>query len=338
MAKRILNNEEFALFKKVLESTQEGLRLSLETFLGSIYEDRVVVTDDYIIAFGDIPVGLVAHMDTVHSTPVKQLYYDREENVMWSPQGLGADDRAGVYGMVEILKRNLRPTLILTTDEEKGGLGASKLIGDIKECPCELNFLIELDRRGSDDCVFYDCDNRDFETYIEGFGFKTSWGSFSDISYIAPAWGLAATNLSIGYEDEHSKIETLNIDWMFNTIDKVCDILEKVRPEDKFVYIESPSAFKFGSTGGFYYGGHHDFSTAYGYDSITQYSKREDGELCWGCLENFDENMLITTEDGGAYCGDCYAEKYTTCLDCGKDFRDTTRTHLKCEACRGDDV
>ena len=338
MSKRILNSEEYTLFKKILQSTQEGLRVSLETFLSSVYKDRLVVTKDYIIAFGDIPVALVAHMDTVHTSQIKDLYYDREQNVMWSPQGLGADDRAGVFSMIEILKRNFRPTLILTTDEEKGGLGADILTKEIKECPCDLNFLIELDRRGEDDCVFYDCDNPEFEAYIENFGFKTSWGSFSDISYIAPAWKTAAVNLSIGYENEHTKAESLNLSWMFDTIDKVCNILESVKPEDKFEYIESPSAFPYGPAGS--YGGFSNFSTAYGYGGSSYQSKsiREDGELCWGCMQNFDENMVIVTDDGGTYCGDCYAEKYTTCLKCGRDFKDLTRTHLECEACRGDDI
>lgn len=336
MANRILNNEEFTLFKKILQSTQEGLMTSLEGFLGSIYEDRMVVTDDYIIAFGDIPVGIVAHMDTVHLTPVKNLYYDKNENVMWSPEGLGADDRAGVYGMIEILKRDLRPTLILTTDEEKGGIGAAILSREMQKAPCDLNFLIELDRRGSEDCVFYDCDNPEFESYIEDYGFKTAWGSFSDISYIAPVWGVAAVNLSIGYMNEHTKTETLNINWMFDTLDKVCTILENVREEDKFEYIEAENAFRYYQGCGSGDRGYDHFDDAYGYNSSFYDWKDKKGELCWGCLGNFDKEIIIKTSYGETYCGDCYAEKYSTCLDCGKDFKDETKTHLKCETCRGE--
>ena len=191
---------------------------------------------------------------------------------MWSPEGIGADDRAGVFAIVEILKRGLRPTIILTTDEEIGGVGASKLVEDIPEAPCKLNFLIELDRRGSEDCVFYDCDNPFFEDYIEDFGFITNWGSFSDISYIAPKWGMAAVNLSIGYEHEHSKSEILNVSWMFNTIYKVCNILENVHEEDVFEYIPAKNTFQ-------------RYDIGYDYDPSFQEWRRNDGkELCWGCL------------------------------------------------------
>ena len=140
MSNRVLNREEFELIKKMLGSTQEGLKLSMETFLSTVYKDRVVSAPEYLIAFGDIPVGLVAQLDTVHTIPVKDLFYDKEQNVMWSPQEIGADDRASVFAIVEILKRGLRPTIILTTDEEIGGVGASKLVEDIQEAHSKLKF------------------------------------------------------------------------------------------------------------------------------------------------------------------------------------------------------
>ena len=226
-----LKSAELKAIEHFFQLSQENLLKVMCKYLKSKYE-TVYCSQHYVVAIGDIPVGLVAHLDTVFKSPPTDIFYDAAKNVMWSPEGLGADDRAGVFAIVEILKRRLRPTIILTTDEEIGGVGASKLVEDIPEAPCKLNFLIELDRRGSEDCVFYDCDNPFFEDYIEDFGFITNWGSFSDISYIAPKWGMAAVNLSIGYEHEHSKSEILNISWMFNTIDKVCNILENVHEED----------------------------------------------------------------------------------------------------------
>jgi hypothetical protein len=67
--------------------------------------------------------------------------------------------------------------------------------------------MIELDRQGRDDAVFYDCDNPEFEEYITKFDFVSDWGTYSDISTIAPSWECAAVNLSIGYFDEHSYAE-----------------------------------------------------------------------------------------------------------------------------------
>lgn len=334
---RLLTSEEHNLLERILGSTQEGVRASMTILLKDYYgEENVIANDDYIIAMGNIPIGIVAHMDTVHKIPVKDLFYDRDKNVLWSPQGLGADDRAGVYGMVEILRRGYRPTLILTTDEEIGALGASALIGDYPQPPCDLNFLIELDRRGEDDCVFYDCDNNDFEIYIEDFGFKTQWGSFSDISYICPTWKIAGVNLSIGYQDEHSYSERLYVDYMFNTIDKVCNIFEALDVEkDKFIYIQSPSyqSWDYGY-GNYGYGdGLGDISRAYGYDT-SAYANKE--EVCWGCVGVFSKSevVVVKEEHDAVYCEDCYSKRYTRCIDCGTEFLDQHKVHLKCEKCR----
>ena len=100
-------------------------------------------------------------MDTVFKHPAREVFYDRQQNVIWSPDGLGADDRAGVFAIIQIIKKGLRPHIIFTTDEESGAWGATALSKE--QCPFEdLRYVIELDRRGSNDCVFYDCENLEF--------------------------------------------------------------------------------------------------------------------------------------------------------------------------------
>ena len=42
----------------------------------------------------------------------------------------------------------------------------------LPQAPIDLKYIIELDRRGSDDCVFYQCDNHEFDAYVEKFGFQ----------------------------------------------------------------------------------------------------------------------------------------------------------------------
>ena len=318
---KVLDKKAYNLIEALFKATQGELVQYLPETLASFYgEDRIVENKDFIMAIGDIPVGLVAHMDTVHRVPVKDLYYDREAGIMWSPQGLGADDRAGIFGIIELLQRGVRPTVILTTDEECGGIGAGSLIAKLPTPPCELNYLVELDRRGSRDCVFYECDNVEFEEYIELYDFTTNYGSFSDISIIAPTWGMAAVNLSIGYENEHSLQETLNVTWLYDTVDKVEKMLNEVTEKDKFEYVkaETNSYSRYMSSS---------------FDYNTRDWKRTASELCWECLGNFDEDGIITIADGD-YCLDCYEKLYSSCLDCGRVFKDTTKTHLKCEACR----
>ena len=108
--------------------SQKSLLKSMNTFLKKYYPSKKIVsTPDYILCEGTAPIMLVAHLDTVFKQPPKNIYYDKEEGVIWSPQGLGADDRAGVFAICQIIKAGLRPHIIFTTDEEVGGLGARAL-------------------------------------------------------------------------------------------------------------------------------------------------------------------------------------------------------------------
>lgn len=320
----MLSNKELELFKSILGCRQGGLKKSMEEFLVKLYGKKsVIIEKEYIVAIGDIPVGLVAHLDTVHKTPAYQVFYDKDENVLWSPQGLGADDRAGVYAIVELLTRDYKPTVIFTTDEEKGGLGASALVSDFPKPPFEVNYLIELDRQGGNDSVFYECANQDFERYINRFGFLTEWGSFSDISFICPTWGIAGVNLSIGYHLEHSLGEYLRVDEMISTINRVSAILDSVTDSDKFEYVEIGVSSR---NPGYE-------QSNYLSDSFTTPSETE--EICWHCMEIYDITMIAETQERETYCIDCYNELIDYCELCGKEFKnhDKLYTHLciQCE-------
>ena len=94
-----------------------------------------------------------------------------------------------------------------------------------------------MDRQGYNDCVFYDCDNPDFVTYIENFGFKFDLGSFTDISFICPDWKIAGVNLSIGYYREHSLAEILFVQDLYDTISKVELMLLDRQEAPSFKYI-----------------------------------------------------------------------------------------------------
>lgn len=223
-------------FESICSLSQDALLEVMIKYLKSKYKD-VRSTKDYVIAVGNIPIALVAHLDTVFRYTVKEIYYDKEKQVMWSPTGLGADDRAGIYGIIHLINLGYRPTIILLTDEEIGDLGALKLIKDYPKSPVELKYIIELDRRGAKDCVFYDCDNWNFIEYIESFGYSLNFGSFSDISVICPTWGIAGVNLSIGYYYEHTTSEILNIKQMLQSLERVEQMLRSAEAAPAFKYI-----------------------------------------------------------------------------------------------------
>lgn len=231
------------LMKYLCSLNQVDLKTTLHHYLLNNYE-KVVHTDDYLFAEGTLPVCLVAHLDTVFKQPPAEIFYDAEQKVMWSPQGLGADDRAGVYAILNIISAGYKPSIVFTTNEELGGLGAFKLIEDYPECPFEnLKAIIELDRRGEKDSVFYECDNPEFEGYVYNFDFYPNTGTFSDISIIAPEWGVAAVNVSVGYQDEHTYTERLYIHHLEATIEKIKKFLSQSNTMMNYAYV--PMSFTF---------------------------------------------------------------------------------------------
>lgn len=339
---RALNPAELKSIEQFFQLTQESLLKVMSKYLKTKY-DKVYISNDYLMAIGNISVAVVAHLDTVFTTPPENIFYDRVKNVMWSPEGLGADDRAGVYAIIQLLKRGLRPTVIFTTDEEKGALGASALIGNFPEAPVELNYIIQLDRRGSVDCVFYDCDNPTFESYVESFGFVTAYGTFSDISVICPAWEVAGVNLSIGYIDEHSYSELLYIGNMLSTIDKVAKMLKDISNSEKFEYIPAYKNYKMA----FGYNSKEDYGwdPSYGVSKQLWRSWHTPNSMCkcGHCnIEDYEYNLIPVKQKTGDIifiCSSCInnMENVDWCHYCGEPFiidtKCTTEARYLCSDC-----
>ena len=174
---KVLQND-ILMYQNLLQANEAGLHKVMHKFLKGKY-NTIIHTKEYTIAVGDIPIALVAHMDTVFKFPptTDMLYFDQEKHVMWSPNGCGHDDRAGIFAIIQIINMGLRPSVILTTGEEQGGIGAMAIVEDYPACPIkDLKFMIELDRQGEDDCVFYQCANENFFKYIKKLKyFRNNW-------------------------------------------------------------------------------------------------------------------------------------------------------------------
>ena len=262
----------------------------------------------------------VFEKDTFHKRD--GIFYDIKKGVMWHPYGAGFDDRAGVFAILKIIMDGYKPHIIFTTDEEKGGLGAIELACKEPVSPFkELKYIIELDRANKVDCVFYDCYNEKFIDYVESFGFLEAWGSFSDIDIICQEWGIAGVNLSIGYQNEHTCSEILQVNAMYSTIEKVKKMLEDANNAEEFEYILSP----------------------YIKEYYPEYYKMYYGDYevkCNKCGKIFPEYNTIPVKlfDGGTgyYCPDCISniDKIGWCRTCGEAFERENSDELYCKDCK----
>ncbi len=240
---------------------------ALFKILCNAYKGKVasICKKNYILVRGEAPILLVAHLDTVHHEPVSEICKTANGNILMSPQGIGGDDRCGVYALNAVYAQSkVKPWLLFTCDEEIGGVGAEQfcLKHQAKKLPKEmdkLKLIIEIDRKGRNDAVYYDCANDEFEKYITDKGFKTQFGSFSDISYVAPELGAAAVNLSSGYYNAHTQHEYINRKHLNKTVQKVIEIVADAAKPDfpRYEYVErvrSFGRFKSGGWGDWNYG------------------------------------------------------------------------------------
>ena len=295
------------LFEKLVKATQE--ELLHEILIGELVSrgmDNYIHTNDYLYVKGDIPVLLVAHLDTVHKETVKSIV---KRNGTWSsPQGIGGDDRCGVYMILELLE-NLpkKPYVLFSTDEEIGCVGTGKFLKQHSTNKHGIKFMIEFDRKGRDECIFYECNNESFQEFImENTNYNFNTGSFTDICDIMETWNLAGVNLSCGYYNAHTLNEYVVINEMMNTIRVVYSFLEKLDTDTLETFRAELYQYPYSNRGWYDYDlldsmsdleieeilAEHHYMTVDGYDYF----------IC-DCGEVVDKENFL---NNGLMCGMCY--------------------------------
>ena len=254
------------VFENLCKKTVDDLYDFLPVELRKTHK-KVKVTRDYIYAKGTYPVMLVAHMDTVHKESVKKIVRKNKGTLITSPQGIGGDDRCGIYMILEIVKE-FNCSVLFTDAEEVGCIGAqafAKAVESGKVKPAPVNYIVEFDRRNGKDAVYYELDNEDFEEWVaesSGKYFKTAWGTYTDICEIAPVMKVAAVNLSCGYYKEHTKDEYVNLREMEASIEAAKKIIG-TKVDKTFEWKEVPRTYKWSR--------YDDWGYGYGYGGKYEY-------------------------------------------------------------------
>lgn len=246
-------------FEELLGLKQTDLKEYLGNYLRGIgYKPES--GNGYVFAKGDIPVLLIAHMDTVRGeiphTIIKEPTLDGVR-IVAENSIVGGDDRCGCWMIMNIVKKAKCHVLFLE-DEEIGCVGAKKFSFNMEHMQYiqeHISFMIELDRRGSNDCVFYSCDNKDFIKYIEDkTGTKEAIGTMSDISVLMPLAKTAGCNLSCGYYKEHTHDEYVMVNQMNNMMERIIKFLTTEDEFPAFEYVQKTYAFKQMSLSDYDYG------------------------------------------------------------------------------------
>jgi len=165
----------------------------------------------------------IAHVDTVHREVGANKI--RKTASMWYADGapLGADDGAGVAMLMHMIHSGVKGYYIFSQGEECGGIGAKHLEKNHADLLKQFDRAIAFDRRGTDSIISHQgwgrCASDTFcqaladalNLHDENLMYTTDdTGVYTDTAEfvdIIPE----CTNISVGYDHEHSQQECLNI-------------------------------------------------------------------------------------------------------------------------------
>lgn len=180
---------------------------------------------------------VVAHLDQVqndHSRDFQALEagdiiigYSQKSR---SQQGLGADDKNGVWVALKCLLRYDNIKIALFVGEEIGCVGSNA--ADMKFFN-DARFVLQCDRRGAHDLIttagWTDLCSADFVHAIqpELFGYKEENGMLTDVLTLKEnGLSVSCVNISCGYYEPHTNVEFTNIPDLLNCLDFVEHIIE----------------------------------------------------------------------------------------------------------------
>jgi hypothetical protein len=180
----------------------------------------VVVTDP------NSRVMFSSHLDSVdHEDGKKEIIYDKNLELVYLKDGqrccLGADDGAGVWLMLEMIKAGVKGTFLFHTGEEVGGVGSSGMAKHYRDFLKGFDKAIAFDRKGREDVITHQGGVRSASDAFAlalasslGMEHKPSdGGTFTDTSNYKQIIA-ECTNVAIGYNDCHGPEETLEVDYL----------------------------------------------------------------------------------------------------------------------------
>ncbi len=249
--------------KEVIDLALEGVDIDLYDF----YMDKKDDTHEYLVMVPKKKTSsffpmLMAHTD-VHpsiTSPDKETLLF-EDGVFAGQKGLGADDRAGIYTINQVLRQHPGKFIIGFFDkEEVGCVGSNKYAAseDFKKINKWVSAYISIDRRrgtnGHKAIALYGSNNDALNKLVkEHIGRDTVNGSTTDCAILSRKSGVlkepkACFNFSCGYENEHRASETLHWKELEETVVDVANLtkIEDLWKKEFPFTVKSYSASSYG--------------------------------------------------------------------------------------------
>ena len=230
-------------------SSKSGMEDMIKSFILDYLSDvdMVIKTDDIGNLF--ITKGLAesypcvaAHLDEIHSPCQREVVVDEDViytvDRLWNRVGCGADDKNGLWIIMNLLKTEPVLKAALFVQEERDG----ELAGCRGARACDLSFfddvryVIECDRKGSSDAVSIGkgetllCD-LDFipQSILQKYGYEMVKGGKTDVVELKMrGLNIPVCNVSCGYYEAHKNSEYTKFSELQNCLLFVQEIIQNI--------------------------------------------------------------------------------------------------------------
>lgn len=197
---------------------------------------------NYYIKIGDPTTMFTSHVDTADSGQSKEVTHVIEGNIIKTDGKtiLGADDKAGTAIMIYMIEKGITGLYYFFLNEERGCVGSRALntyLDTHKDDPLykKITKVIALDRRDDDSVITFQvgerCCSDEFADELSnrlnaagGFKYKKDpTGLVTDSHQVAGKFS-ECTNLSVGYDHQHTNFEKQDIVFLQKLADACCKI------------------------------------------------------------------------------------------------------------------
>ena len=243
-----------------------------EQFLAPLGIVHDPITDNWMLSIGESDTIFTCHIDTVHHEAEQQkIIYAEDMGIVYKDdkQPLGADDASGMFIMMNMVKHKVPGLYLFHVGEECGGIGSDAFALSYEDILKAYNKVISFDRKGQKDIITHQAGGRCCsDVFAKALSRLLSCsedtfrpddtGLFTDSANYTHLIS-ECTNVSVGYEAEHTHAEMQDVNFLMRLIDK-CIVVDW----DSLPVERDPTVQEFGWGG---YG-----STEY-YDDMLTYSE-----------------------------------------------------------------
>lgn len=218
---------------------------------------------------------ICAHLDQVQHKHSKDFKVFKDDDIIFAysakskeQQGLGADDKNGIWIALELLQKLDVLKCAFFVGEEVGCIGSSEADMEFFK---DVRFCVQPDRRNGDDLITSisgDICSQEFLAAIDyaKFGYKETTGLMTDVEELCEQGiGVSCINISCGYYNPHTDEECTSWSELCNAYDfalHICTKLVDVYPHKYESIYKGYGSYgyggygKYGKYGNYGYGGY----------------------------------------------------------------------------------